>query len=122
MLSMYVSMMIHSGLPGDTFSRGRECRNPHPATAAGCRIIAAMNEPFHPVQIEGFRRMTPAQKLQMVADLYHAGIQLKVAGLRMTHPDWSEERLDLEARRSLLYAGPSSRAPWPHRPMAAVRA
>lgn len=64
-----------------------------------------MNEPLHPVQIEGFRRMTPAQKLQMVADLYYAGIQLKAAGLRMNHPDWSEERLDLEARRSLLYAG-----------------
>ena len=49
--------------------------------------------------------MTPAQKLQMVADLYHAGIQLKVAGLRMNHLDWTEERLDREARRSLLHAG-----------------
>ncbi len=49
--------------------------------------------------------MTPAQKLQMVADLYHAGIQLKAAGLRLAHPDWSDERLDREARRSLLYAG-----------------
>ena len=64
-----------------------------------------MHEPIHSVQIEGFRRMTPAQKLQMVADLYHAGIQLKVAGLRMNHPDWTEERLDREARRSLLHAG-----------------
>lgn len=64
-----------------------------------------MNEPLHPVQIEGFRRMTPAQKLQMVADLYHTGIRLKMAGLRMAHPDWTEEKLDREARRSLLYAG-----------------
>lgn len=64
-----------------------------------------MNEPLHPVQIEGFRRMTPAQKLQMVADLYETGIQLRVAGLRMTHPDWPATRLDFEARRSLLYAG-----------------
>jgi hypothetical protein len=23
----------------------------------------------------------------------------------MTHPDWSDERLEREARRSLLYAG-----------------
>ena len=68
-------------------------------------ISAAMNEPLHPVQIEGFRRMTPAQKLQMVADLYEAGIQLRVAGLRMAHPDWPGERLDFEPRRSLLYAG-----------------
>jgi hypothetical protein len=28
-----------------------------------------------------------------------------VALLRMAHPDWPEERLDFEARRSLLYAG-----------------
>jgi hypothetical protein len=64
-----------------------------------------VNEPIHPVQVEGFRRMTPAQKLQMVADLYEAGIQLKAAGLRLAHPDWPEDRLDREARRSLLYAG-----------------
>ena len=49
--------------------------------------------------------MTPAQKLQMVCDLYDAGIRLRVAGLRLEHPDWPEERLEFEARRSLLYAG-----------------
>jgi len=64
-----------------------------------------MLEPFHPVQIEGFRRMTPAEKLKMVADLYETGIRLRVAGLRLAHPDWPDERLDQEARRSLLYAG-----------------
>ena len=64
-----------------------------------------MNEPINPVQVEGLRRMTPAQKLQMVADLYHAGIQLKAVGLRMAHPDWPRDRLEREARRSLLYAG-----------------
>ena len=64
-----------------------------------------MDEPIHPVQLEGFKRMTPAQKLQRVAELYEAGIRLRVAGLRMAHPDWPEARLDFEARRSLLYAG-----------------
>jgi len=64
-----------------------------------------MDDAFHPVQIEGFKRMTPAQKLQMVADLYEAGIRLRVAGLRMAHPDWPAERLEKEARRSLLHAG-----------------
>ncbi len=68
-------------------------------------IRAAMNEPIHPLQIEGFRRMTPAQKLRMVAELYEAGIQLRVAGLRMAHPDWPVGRLEFEARRSLLHAG-----------------
>jgi len=64
-----------------------------------------MSEAMHPVQLEGFRRMTPAEKLRMVAELYHAGIQLRMAGLRMAHPDWPEERLEREARRALLYAG-----------------
>jgi len=64
-----------------------------------------MLEPIHPVQIEGFRRMTPAQKLKMVADLYETGIRLRMAGLRLAHPDWPDKRLEREARRSLLYAG-----------------
>jgi hypothetical protein len=68
-------------------------------------IPGAMIEPVHPLQIEGFRRMTPAQKLSMTAALYEAGIQLRVAGLRMEHPDWPIERLEHEARRSLLHAG-----------------
>ena len=64
-----------------------------------------MSEAIHPVQLEGFRRMTPEQKLRAVCELYEAGIQLRMAGLRMQHPQWPEERPDLEARRSLLYAG-----------------
>ena len=64
-----------------------------------------MEEQIHPVQLEGFRRMTPAQKLRMVADLYETGIRLRAAGLRLAHPDWPQDRLEREARRSLLYAG-----------------
>ena len=64
-----------------------------------------MVDALHPVQIEGFKRMTPAQKLRMVADLYEAGIRLRVAGLRMSHADWPEDRLDREARCSLRDAG-----------------
>ena len=64
-----------------------------------------MLETIHPVQLEGFRRMTPAEKLRMVAELYESGIRLRVAGLRLAHPDWLDEQLDREARRSLLYAG-----------------
>jgi hypothetical protein len=64
-----------------------------------------MHEPLHPVQVEGWRRMTPEQKLRMVCELYETGIQLRAAGLRTQHPDWPQERLEFEARRSLLYAG-----------------
>jgi len=64
-----------------------------------------MSEPIHPVQLEAFRRMTPAEKLQRVAELYETGIRLRAAGLRVAHPDWPQERLEREARRALLYAG-----------------
>lgn len=49
--------------------------------------------------------MSPADKLRMVCALYETGIRLRVAGLRMAHPGWSDERLEREARRSLLHAG-----------------
>ena len=64
-----------------------------------------MIEPIHPVQLEGLRRMTPAQKLAMVADLYHAGIALRVAGLRRQYPGRPIEQLEFEARRALRHAG-----------------
>ncbi len=64
-----------------------------------------MNEPIHPVQLEALKRATPAQKLEAAAALYRAGIGLRMAGLRMTHPDWPQERLEQEARRSLRHAG-----------------
>ncbi|OGA77777.1 MAG: hypothetical protein A3G81_29815 [Betaproteobacteria bacterium RIFCSPLOWO2_12_FULL_65_14] len=64
-----------------------------------------MAETIHPVQLEGFRRMTPVEKIRLVAALYETGIRLRMAGLRMAHPDWPDERLEREARRALLYAG-----------------
>jgi len=64
-----------------------------------------MIDPIHPVQLDGLRRMMPAQKLAMVCDLYHAGIALRVAGLRLQHPDRSIEQLEMEARRALRHAG-----------------
>lgn len=64
-----------------------------------------MHEPIHPLQAEGFSGMSPARKLQMVCDLYAAGIRLRAAGLRLAHPDWTQEQSEREARRSLLYAG-----------------
>jgi len=64
-----------------------------------------MNEPIHPVQLQGLRKMTPARKLALVCELYEAGIALRVAGLRLQHPDWPRDKLDFEARRSLRHAG-----------------
>jgi hypothetical protein len=62
-------------------------------------------DPIHPVQLEALRRMSAARKLQMVCELYHAGIHLRVAGLRLHHPDWTDAQLEFEARRALRHAG-----------------
>ena len=64
-----------------------------------------MDVEMHPVQIAGFRKMSVAQKIQMVAQINEMGIAMKVCGLRKKHPDWSAEKLDYEARRSALSAG-----------------
>ncbi len=64
-----------------------------------------MNEPIHSVQLEALKRATPKEKLEAVAALYETGIRLRMAGLRMSHPDWPEDRLEYEARRSLRHAG-----------------
>ncbi len=65
----------------------------------------AMEEPIHPVHLEALKRATPAQKLEAVAALYETGIRLRMAGLRMTHPEWTDDQLESEARRSLRHAG-----------------
>lgn len=64
-----------------------------------------MREPLHPMQLEALKKATPAQKLEMAARLYEAGIRLRMEGLRMAHPDWPQEKLERAARRALLYAG-----------------
>jgi hypothetical protein len=71
------------------------------------RIISGVepDDAIHPAHLAALRRATPAEKLAAVASLYQAGIQLRVAGLRMTHPDWTDEQREQAARQSLRRAG-----------------
>jgi len=45
------------------------------------------------VQDDIYRRMSPARKFQLVFHTYEMGRQLAIAGLRMRHPDATEEEL-----------------------------
>ncbi|EDY19890.1 hypothetical protein CfE428DRAFT_2479 [Chthoniobacter flavus Ellin428] len=63
----------------------------------------AADEPMHPLQIRAYRRMTPAEKLDRMAALYESTQQFFAAGVRMRHPDWSEEQIKREVRDSILY-------------------
>jgi len=59
---------------------------------------------LHPKQIEAFRAMTPARKLEVAMQLYWSARRLKAAWLRKIHPEWREERVEDEVRRIFLHA------------------
>lgn len=54
------------------------------------------------LQLEGWRRMSPAEKLQRVADLNAAVRQLAEARIRAEHPEYSETEVKLELARLWL--------------------
>lgn len=66
----------------------------------------AADEPMHPLQVAHYRRMTVAQKLDALAQMYQMGRALAVAGVRMRHPDWDDEAVERQVREQMLY-GPS---------------
>ncbi len=49
------------------------------------------------------RAMTPEQKLRAMQALYDTARQLKAAGLRSQHPDWTEEQIACAVREVFLY-------------------
>jgi hypothetical protein len=71
--------------------------------AAGRKRNYAADEPMHPLQIRAYRKMTPAEKLDRMAQLYESAQQFFAAGVRMRHPDWSEEQIKRAVRDSILY-------------------
>lgn len=73
-------------------------RNP----AARKRNYAA-DEPMHPLQVAHYRRMTVAQKLDALAQMYQLGRGLAAAGVRMRHPDWDDEAVERQVREQMLY-------------------
>ena len=48
--------------------------------------------------------MTPEQKLKVAAQIYWAARELKAAGLRALHPDWTEQQVQEEVRDIFLHA------------------
>ncbi len=50
------------------------------------------------------RAMTPAQKLDAMQRIYNTARDLKAAGLRMQHPDWSDDQINAAVREAFLYA------------------
>ena len=57
------------------------------------------------LQAEFIRKMTPEQRLRVAAALYRDARELKAAGVRIVHPDWTDEQVKEEVRRSFLHVG-----------------
>ncbi|MFW6158614.1 MAG: hypothetical protein ACOC8E_04580 [Planctomycetota bacterium] len=56
-------------------------------------------------QIEILRGMTMEQRLRVAEVLYRDAREIKAGMLRSMHPDWSEEQVQAEVRRSFLHVG-----------------
>jgi hypothetical protein len=59
---------------------------------------------MNPKQKEIYRQMTPAQKLDIAAQMWWEAKKLKAAALRTRHPDWSEEEIQKKVKEIFLYA------------------
>jgi hypothetical protein len=52
------------------------------------------------------KAMSPARKLEIATQLYWAARDLKSAGVRRIHPDWTNEQVDLAVRDIFMHARP----------------
>ena len=59
---------------------------------------------MHPVQVEIYKKMSPADKLAIAEYLYWTAWELKKSGLKNQHPEWNNELLDKKVREAFLYA------------------
>ena len=54
-------------------------------------------------QIEIFRAMSAEEKLNAATRLYWSARELKAAGVRRAHPDWSDEQVRRSVSDAFLY-------------------
>lgn len=59
---------------------------------------------MHPEQKKSYKAMTPEQKLRVAIDLYHTAVNLKTAGLKNQHPEWTAEAIRQKVREIFMYA------------------
>jgi hypothetical protein len=62
------------------------------------------DEQTSPEQFEAYRRMTAERRLAIAEQLYWTARELKAAGVRAHHPDWSEEAVSREVTRLFAHA------------------
>jgi hypothetical protein len=88
---------------------------PHPEIGAGPARNSAADQgrqlaharEAERVQADLILHMTPGRRLQIARELYETAWQLKEAGLRRQHPEWTAEAIHAKCRRVFVtgYAG-----------------
>ena len=59
---------------------------------------------MHPEQVRILQAMEPEKKLKVAQMLYYSAKEMKTAGLKVQHPDWTEEKIEERVREIFLYA------------------
>ena len=59
---------------------------------------------MHPDQKKAYQAMTPEQKLLVALNQYYSAKELKAAGLKRQHPEWSSEKISQKVREIFMYA------------------
>ena len=72
----------------------------------------------HSIQMDIYRRMGPARRAQLAAQLSEDVRQLSREGIRARHPAYTDEEVELALRR-LLHGDDLFRRAWPGRPLLA---
>ena len=54
-------------------------------------------------QIEIYRAMTPAEKYRQIMQLRAFAWEVKRAGVKSMHPDWTDEQVEAEVREIFPY-------------------
>ena len=62
------------------------------------------DEQTSPEQFALLRAMPGERRLQLAEDLFWSARELKAAGIRNQHPDWSEKKVTAEVNRIFLHA------------------
>lgn len=78
-------------------------RNPLQSEFEGIFLMNSLTM-IHPEQKRIYQSMTPEDKVNAALNLYHYARELKAAGLRARHPDWSEKQIQDQVREIFLNA------------------
>ena len=55
-------------------------------------------------QIECWKKMTPIEKFNLFEQLMQSVRSIKKAGVRMSHPEWTDGQVNVETARIFLHA------------------